>query len=241
MSTAHRIMIPALCSLVASTALADTGNAVPKRSGPPSQSFKPPPPPPPPPGTSSDTPTPAQPSTRPFVWVQGGGYAGPTFYESTSKQPSEQLGVAADFFARATAGVGFWEGEGVILPGWGESQSTLNMAITVGGWFRLESAMPFTEEAMGRSFGGTICLVESTRDHQFLATILDLGVRQSLDQASSVRQGADGQNLQQFSLGFSEQVPLFGEYYLGPAARINWGTDELPTGVSVGLEISSVL
>ena len=178
---------------------------------------------------------------KPFVWVQGGGYGGPVLLSSTTEPDGEQIGISGDFFSRATVGVAFWEGEGAILPGWGNDTSGLDFAVTVGGWFRLDAAVPGTEEAMGRAFGGTIALIENTDDKRLQATMLDIGLRQSMSQLGTVRQGADGENLQQFSVGIAEQVHLFGEHYIGPAARLHWGTDELPTGFSLGVELSTNL
>ena len=192
-------------------------------------------------GTVALAETPPEESIKPFVWVQGGGYGGPVLQSMTTDPRSEQIGLAGDFFGRATVGVGFWEGEGVIVPGWGNDTSGLDFAVTLGGWFRLDSAMAGMDEAMGRAFGGTICLVENTDDKRLQATILDIGLRQSMTDFGEVRQGANGENLQQFSIGIAEQVHLFGEHYIGPAARLHWGTDELPTGFSLGVELSTNL
>ncbi len=193
-------------------------------------------------GTSASAETAAPEQTiKPFVWAQGGGYGGPVFRASTVDPRSEQIGVSGDFFSRATVGVGFWEGEGTLLPGWGNDTSGLDFAVTIGGWFRLDSAIPGTEESMGRAFGGTIALVENTDAGRLQATMVDIGLRQSLERLGAVRQSADGANLQQFSVGIAEQVQLFGEHYIGPAARFHWGTDALPTGFSLGVELSTAL
>ena len=179
---------------------------------------------------------------KPFVWVFGGGYAGPAYYASTTDD-THQVGLSGDFFSRATAGIGFWEAdaETAILPGWGKSTSGLDDAITLGAWFRLESALPATGETMGRSFGGSLCFVENNEDKRLVATMIDIGIRQSMEGLGTVRQGSDGENLQQFSFGFSEQINLFEEHYIGPAGRVHWGTDDLPFEIAVGLEIGTAL
>jgi hypothetical protein len=177
---------------------------------------------------------------KPMVWLQTTSTIAPTYTNGLDASTPSAMQVAGDIGARVGMGVGHWNDQGYVLPGWAGDMDSLEDGFVASGWIRRETPRPGWGDASVLSFGGSVSLFETTRSGRSLLSTLDVGRRLSLDEGENARMEAQ-QPVAQLMVGWSEQIMLFEGVFIGPATRVGFGNDRMPWDVGVGLEISSVL